>query len=574
MKINSISASHILSFRQEQNFSNLARFNLFIGKNGSGKSNVLRLLGKMPFDFEAITELTKLAKGNAPLYNVRLALYASNNNTADEIFTSGGNNISQLGGNFQITYESIDGNTGETLYNEIEFSGGRHVSGAVFKFTNQVEYINLSKSNTEFHYDFLNHLTQNLNLIKILNFALYFIFERHIYFLQHGELGSKEAGQVAQRDKNFSGSALNERDDYLFLASGVFQCAKLIQELLLANDKSIILIDEPELHLEARACRRLFQVLVWMSVFSCEFVNLSDVEKEIYTFVNSSWESWKSDPELYGNFQYLGYDSPVPFRPNPKQLFIASHSNVFINEFLKLDSSATIYEFDSEIMDEKVFSVTRQLNSSVDLLLDNLGCRGSDLLQTNGVIWVEGPSDVILIQKWLDMYLKEQDLPLLKKGIDYEFQIFGGAILDSLCLIEEGLSEEDEQKKLVQMFSFSRNAYVVIDSDAIEREDSVIDNSKFSAAKLFIKAQFTELESQGYNLGLWFPEGNTAIRTLEDYLDEETKTKFPSIGKPTKKRYAQKVVNNWSQEKLLADFPNGLEEQIADLVRKIQSWNI
>lgn len=44
----------------------------------------------------------------------------------------------------------------------------------------------------------------------------------------------------------------------------------------------------------------------------------------------------------------------------------------------------------------------------------DLGYRPSDLLQANAIIWVEGPSDRIYINHWLD-----QQAPDLVEGIDY-----------------------------------------------------------------------------------------------------------------------------------------------------------
>ena len=75
--------------------------------------------------------------------------------------------------------------------------------------------------------------------------------------------------------------------------------------------------------------------------------------------------------------------------------------------------SSSIYEFDSSILEYKqtrpvftkenpfaeelidakgLFTVVKKVDSNNYSLLDNLGCKGSDLLQANGIIWVEGPS--------------------------------------------------------------------------------------------------------------------------------------------------------------------------------------
>jgi predicted ATPase len=54
MQINQIRVSNLLSFGPDQVFDRFSRFNLFIGKNGSGKSNILRLIGELPTELDAI----------------------------------------------------------------------------------------------------------------------------------------------------------------------------------------------------------------------------------------------------------------------------------------------------------------------------------------------------------------------------------------------------------------------------------------------------------------------------------------------------------------------------------------
>jgi hypothetical protein len=98
-------------------------------------------------------------------------------------------------------------------------------------------------------------------------------------------------------------------------------------------------------------------------------------------------------------------------------------------------------------------------------------------------------------------------------------------------------------------------------------DDIIIDRSNFTNAKIFIKEQFEILLNNGYNLGLWFEEGNTEVRTLEDYLDSQNDSS------KTKKVYAQMVTANWTENKKLSEFPHNLERKIEQLVKTIQSWN-
>jgi len=260
-------------------------------------------------------------------------------------------------------------------------------------------------------------------------------------------------------------------------------------------------------------------------------------------------------------------------------MFIASHSSILINEFIRLKDTASLYAFGiikNEYIDPtktprridfKAYSSARKIQTNFLSILDTLGCKGSDLLQCNGVVWVEGPSDVIYIRKWLEMYAIENNFEPLRQGEHFEFQMYGGAILDSLCLIEEGLDANEEIRKLVSMFSFSRNAYIVTDSDAIIKDDIIVDKSKFSNAKLFIKRQVEKLNEDGYKLGLWYAENNTELKTIENYLDAQSL----DVNGKTKKIAAQNRVNNWDN-KTLDDFDDSLKNEIEKLYEKIESW--
>ncbi len=182
---------------------------------------------------------------------------------------------------------------------------------------------------------------------------------------------------------------------------------------------------------------------------------------------------------------------------------------------------------------------------------------------------MEGPSDVIYLRTWLQMYARAAELDQLEQGKHFQFQMYGGALLDSLCL---QTSEDDpgkERQKLVEMFSFSRNAYVVMDSDAVKSADgTVFDKSNFTAAKQFIKTQIESLNAQGYKLGLWFAEGDTTLRTIEDYLDDESKAAVsPSL---SKRIAAERRVASWSG-KSLTDFAEVIPE-IERLDNRIRSW--
>jgi hypothetical protein len=100
------------------------------------------------------------------------------------------------------------------------------------------------------------------------------------------------------------------------------------------------------------------------------------------------------------------------------------------------------------------------------LALHDLGYRPSDLLQTNSIIWVEGPSDRIYLQKWISIAE-----PSLKEGIDYSIMFYGGRLLAHLSASEETIDE------FIELLRLNRFSSIVIDSDK-RTEQSQINETK------------------------------------------------------------------------------------------------
>lgn len=89
-------------------------------------------------------------------------------------------------------------------------------------------------------------------------------------------------------------------------------------------------------------------------------------------------------------------------------------------------------------------------------ILEDLDVRGSDILQANGIIWVEGPSDRIYLKKWIEVVSKGS----LREGAHYTFMFYGGKVLNHF----DALPPEELPEKIA-MLAVNRNIAVVIDSD-------------------------------------------------------------------------------------------------------------
>ena len=83
-----------------------------------------------------------------------------------------------------------------------------------------------------------------------------------------------------------------------------------------------------------------------------------------------------------------------------------------------------------------------------------LGYRASDILQSNAIIWVEGPSDRIYLNHWL----KSADSSLVE-GVDYSIMFYGGRLLSHLT------ADDEEVLDFISLRNLNRNVAILIDSD-------------------------------------------------------------------------------------------------------------
>ena len=129
------------------------------------------------------------------------------------------------------------------------------------------------------------------------------------------------------------------------------------------------------------------------------------------------------------------------------QYFISTHSAHFLDH-----PGAAIFHVR---LTEEGSKVTPAVESADRFAIcADLGYRASDLLQSNCIIWVEGPSDRIYIRAWLKLLEST-----LAEGIDYSIMFYGGRLLSHLSPDDEEVSEFISLRKL------NRNMVVLMDSD-------------------------------------------------------------------------------------------------------------
>jgi hypothetical protein len=172
--------------------------------------------------------------------------------------------------------------------------------------------------------------------------------------------------------------------------------------------------------------------------------------------------------------------------PGDNRFLITTHSPTLINS-----SGVSV----TQVEKDGGCSQTRQVTGLVEMrdVLDDLGVHPSDVLQTNYVLWVEGPSDRIYVNTWIHV-----EDPRLVEGIHYSIMLYGGKLLSAL-----DASPTDRAEKLVGLFKINTHFGVLMDSD---REGS---HRPISKTKTRIKSECESAEAF-----VWITDG----RTIENYI--------------------------------------------------------
>ncbi|WP_119258672.1 AAA family ATPase [Shinella zoogloeoides] len=168
------------------------------------------------------------------------------------------------------------------------------------------------------------------------------------------------------------------------------------------------------------------------------------------------------------------------------QYFIATHSAAFIDT-----PGAAVFHVSND--GSQTYIRGTQLRSEKYQVCADLGYKASDILQSNAVVWVEGPSDRIYLKKWIATL----DADLIE-GVHYSIMFYGGRLLSHLSGEPEALED------FIQLRSLNRNSAIVIDSDKTGPKAAI------NSTKERLQEEFSK------DSGLaWITKG----REIENYVD-------------------------------------------------------
>ena len=245
------------------------------------------------------------------------------------------------------------------------------------------------------------------------------------------------------------------------------------------------------------------------------------------------------------------------------QVFITTHSHEAIYAIYDKDDAGIFHVYKQ---DGRAF--VKRIESYLDKtrILDDLDVKASDLLQSNGIIWVEGPSDRVYIKHWLDLYFPDRFV----EGVHYQFLYYGGRLLSQYSA--------EEVTELISVIKTNRNAVIVMDSDKRNR------NARLNDTKKRIIAEFDALGmmswvTKGKEIENYIPK--TAI---EEALEVSLKAQcgqyelFPGYiekyyrGFTGKKvRFARCVVDHMTEENMAGMMD--VKKRVTELGERIVEWN-
>ncbi|MYC16724.1 MAG: ATP-binding protein [Gemmatimonadetes bacterium] len=157
-------------------------------------------------------------------------------------------------------------------------------------------------------------------------------------------------------------------------------------------------------------------------------------------------------------FQYI-----EEYATNEKtHIFLTTHSSTAL-DFFSVSKNAQIIH----VLHDGESARTIPISAHFDRLgvVSELGAKPSDLLQANGIVWVEGPSDRIYLNRWIDLYSDGR----FQEGRDYQCAFYGGSLLART----QFKAPEEAETDLVNLLQVNPNIIVVCDGDQTDKDSDI-----------------------------------------------------------------------------------------------------
>lgn len=548
MNIQGFGIKNFRSFDEQGVYlDNLKKINVIIGKNNCGKSNVLRFLqtlhlnigelNKFPNDITnqhkrngASTILVIKIKGENLPHNKDKFMYASgfDYNTFLESYHNFDFNLNTKNFElpksiqnlewqqlipFQSAYSRADS---KQLLAKIKESWQRSIEQNIknqFKDLIYIPHLRVIKEGHQF-----GDSNSSINGSNIIS---------KMFEMQNPEIGKENSRKKFNLIQTFVRDLINKPD--------------LLIEIPHTKEEIVLTIDDNRLPLDSfgTGIHQLVMLCSTLVIHENSIVCIEEPEIHLH-------------PELQRKFiKFLGKTKNV--------YFLTTHSNIFLDSRL----NTSIYHVQNDGIKSVISNANRTTRTFS--ILNDLGYHSSDILQANGVIWVEGPSDRTFLLKWINIL----DNSLIE-GLHFVIMFYGGRLLSHLSFQNEKVISD-----LIPLLKLNRNAFVIMDRDGFSS------STKINATKKRVNEEIGDKNC-------WITKG----REIENYLTEETLKKWLEVNKIiinpdkklediilkvsnkkynlTKSKFAKEIVKHITIENLeILD----LKLRMNQLVRKINKWN-
>jgi AAA15 family ATPase/GTPase len=249
-------------------------------------------------------------------------------------------------------------------------------------------------------------------------------------------------------------------------------------------------------------------------------------------------------------------------------VLLTTHSSTTIDFLGKNEDTQIIH-----VRNDGTCATAKSVLGYVDSIeiLDDLEVRASDVLQSNGIIWVEGPSDRVYIKKWVDLWSEGK----LEEGVHYQCLMYGGKLLSHL-------SADDPSKVdgLISILRANRNLILMMDSDKDDAQ-ATLNTTKTRLIEEVEKMKGVAWVTNGREIENYIPPdalrilfGNTGIigpgqfTKFEDYIKRTRSNSSESFDKVKFANEISPLFKKNDLEKIL-----DLKEKMTIVCEKIKNWN-
>lgn len=255
---------------------------------------------------------------------------------------------------------------------------------------------------------------------------------------------------------------------------------------------------------------------------------------------------------------------------NKCMFFFTTHSNIVIDLYNKLENTQILHI--NRIENSTIIKSINQY-SELNQILDDLDIKASDILQSNSIIWVEGPSDRTFINKWISLIDSN-----LVEGYHYSIMFYGGRLLSNLTVDYENLEEE-----LIPLIKLNRNCFVVMDRDGKtinpklnKTKERILE--ELGQGKIWItKGREIENYITNNTINAWLKKNYSFNGEINTKIDDKFETIIESEPSLSKVKY------NLNKNKFANEIINFVEEtdlnyldlklNIEHIISLIKNWN-